>query len=198
MDRGVRVTGLLQAWAGGDLEAPRCPRTNRVRRAPATRRGIPAARAARPYVAADCARARGFRPPHGPAARGVAGTCALLRRRGTDDAAGCSWITRVNATRRNARASIRVELNDEIGASPPADCEVLLLDRALDELAGLDPRQARVVELRYFGGLSEQEVGAVLSLSRATVTREWQSARAWLYRRLTTGARAEGGSNQRP
>ena len=100
-------------------------------------------------------------------------------------------------TAKRAR-SLRVELNDQIGSSPAPDIEVLLLDQALDELAGLDPRQARVVELRYFGGLSEQEVGAALSLSRATVTREWQSARAWLYRRLTTGARAEGGSNQRP
>ena len=43
------------------------------------------------------------------------------------------------------------------------------------------------MELKYFGGLSEDEVAAVLSLSRATVTREWRSARAWLYRRLTLG-----------
>ena len=52
---------------------------------------------------------------------------------------------------------------------------------------GLDPRQAEIVELKYFAGLSETEVAAVLSLSRATVTREWQSARAWLYRRITKG-----------
>jgi DNA-directed RNA polymerase specialized sigma24 family protein len=43
------------------------------------------------------------------------------------------------------------------------------------------------VELRYFGGLSEQEVAEVLSLSRSTITREWHMARAWMYRRLTTG-----------
>jgi RNA polymerase sigma factor (sigma-70 family) len=57
----------------------------------------------------------------------------------------------------------------------------------LTELARIDPRQARIVELRYFGGLSEQEVAHALSLSRATVTREWQTARAWLYRRMTKG-----------
>ena len=51
-----------------------------------------------------------------------------------------------------------------------------------------DARQAQIVELRYFGGLSEQEVAAALSLSRATVTREWQSARTWLYRRMTVGS----------
>jgi len=84
--------------------------------------------------------------------------------------------------------AVRVELDDRVAVAPTRDVEVLSLDRALDDLAALDPRQAQIVELRYFGGLSEQEVAAVLSLSRSTVTREWQSARAWLYRRLTSGA----------
>ena len=57
----------------------------------------------------------------------------------------------------------------------------------LQELAVIDQRQAQIVEMKYFGGLSEEEVAAILSLSRATITREWQSARAWLYRRLTLG-----------
>ena len=57
---------------------------------------------------------------------------------------------------------------------------------ALENLSALDPRKGKVFELRYFGGLSEQEVGEVLSISRATVTREWQTARAWLYRWMTT------------
>ena len=51
----------------------------------------------------------------------------------------------------------------------------------------LDPLQARIVELRYFGGFSEEEVADALSVSRSTVTPEWQTARAWMYRRLTTG-----------
>jgi RNA polymerase sigma-70 factor (ECF subfamily) len=84
----------------------------------------------------------------------------------------------------------RVTLDDALLATPPLDCELLLLDDALQELANLDARQAHVVELKYFGGLSEEEVAAVLSLSRATITREWQSARAWLYRRLTRGRAA--------
>ena len=87
----------------------------------------------------------------------------------------------------------KVALDDGIGTTQPPECELLLLHEALTDLARLDPRQAQVVELRYFGGLSEQEVAAVLSLSRATVTREWQTARAWLYRRMTTG-RTSGGS----
>jgi RNA polymerase sigma factor (TIGR02999 family) len=82
-------------------------------------------------------------------------------------------------------AGLRVALDDNIGASRPIDCEVLMLEEALEQLARVDERQARIVELRYFAGMSEQEVAAVLSLSRATVTREWQTARAWLYRRIT-------------
>ena len=84
-------------------------------------------------------------------------------------------------------AHLKVMLDDRIGAAQPRACELIMVDEALIELERIDPRQAQIVELRYFGGLSEPEVAAVLSVSRATVTREWQTARAWLYRRLTTG-----------
>ena len=80
-----------------------------------------------------------------------------------------------------------------MGVTKPIDCEVLLLDQALTELAALDCRQAQIVELRYFAGFSEQEVADILAISRSTVTREWQTARAWMYRRLTTG-KARGAS----
>jgi len=82
---------------------------------------------------------------------------------------------------------IRVTFEEGAQAVPPPDCELLMLDDALHDLARLDTRQAEIVELKYFAGLSEAEVAAVLSLSRATVTRDWQSARAWLYRRITKG-----------
>ena len=82
-------------------------------------------------------------------------------------------------------AGVKVMLDDRIGAAAPRECELIDLDQALTELTHIDPRQGQVVELRYFGGLSEQEVAEVLSISRATVTREWQTARAWLYRRIT-------------
>jgi RNA polymerase sigma factor (TIGR02999 family) len=84
-------------------------------------------------------------------------------------------------------AGVKVTLDDRIGAALPRACEFIALDQALIELTHIDPRQGQIVELRYFGGLSEQDVGEVLSISRATVTREWQTARAWLYRRITTG-----------
>jgi RNA polymerase sigma-70 factor, ECF subfamily len=82
-------------------------------------------------------------------------------------------------------SAFRVAFDDRIGSAEPRDCELLLLDDALRELAILDPRQGQIVEFRYFGGMSEQEVAEVLSISRSTVTREWQMARAWLYRRMT-------------
>jgi len=82
---------------------------------------------------------------------------------------------------------VKVMLDDRIGAVQPRECEFIALDLALVELTRIDPRQGQIVELRYFGGLSEQDVGEVLSISRATVTREWQTARAWLYRRMTAG-----------
>jgi RNA polymerase sigma factor (sigma-70 family) len=59
------------------------------------------------------------------------------------------------------------------------------LDAALDELAQLDERQARVVELRYFGGLENLEVAEALNISEPTVVRDWRVARAWLFKRLS-------------
>jgi RNA polymerase sigma factor (TIGR02999 family) len=84
-------------------------------------------------------------------------------------------------------AGVRVTLDDRIGAAEPDACEILLLHAALEDLVQVDARQAQIVELKYFGGLSEAEVAAVLSLSRATITREWQTARAWMFRRMTKG-----------
>ena len=68
--------------------------------------------------------------------------------------------------------------------SKPRAAELLALDEALDELAKLDPRKGRVVELRYFGGLSLEETAEVLDVSLMTVRRDWRAARAWLFRRM--------------
>lgn len=62
--------------------------------------------------------------------------------------------------------------------------DFLDLDAALNELAGLDERQAQIVEMRYYGGLSIAEVAVVMGVSDATVNRDWQTARAWLFKRL--------------
>jgi len=66
--------------------------------------------------------------------------------------------------------------------------DVLQIDEALAALAALDPLEARIVELRYFGGLTIEESAEALSVSPATVKREWRTARAWLYRRLSGGS----------
>ena len=80
----------------------------------------------------------------------------------------------------------RVTLAESLGpVARGLDREQLLaLDDALRKLAGLDARQARIVELRFFGGLTNAEVAAVLEVSRRTVDRDWQFARAWLRREL--------------
>lgn len=66
----------------------------------------------------------------------------------------------------------------------PACADFLDIDAALTELSELNSRQAQIVELRYYGGLSIAEVAAVLEISEATVNRDWQAARVWLFRRL--------------
>jgi RNA polymerase sigma factor (TIGR02999 family) len=89
------------------------------------------------------------------------------------------------AQRRDRRQEVRFD--DQPGLlSHDRARELIDLDRALDRLGELDERQARLVELRYFGGLSVEETAKVLELSPATVKREWQVARAWLYRQLAT------------
>jgi RNA polymerase sigma factor (TIGR02999 family) len=79
---------------------------------------------------------------------------------------------------------LRVTLTPSGGASAAADPDLLDLDAALGELAAFDETQARLVELRFFGGLSVEEAAAVMGVSRTTANREWQTAKAWLYRRL--------------
>jgi RNA polymerase sigma factor (TIGR02999 family) len=83
--------------------------------------------------------------------------------------------------------AVRVALDQRVGSVEPLDCDLLLLDQALNELAAIDPQQARIVELRYFGGLTEEEVAGLLTVSRSTVTREWVIAKGWLFRRMTSG-----------
>jgi RNA polymerase sigma factor (TIGR02999 family) len=83
----------------------------------------------------------------------------------------------------------RVELDERLAAQPPTDVDLLALEQALEELAGLDPGKARLVELRFFAGLSLDETAEVLGNSAASVSREWRMARSWLYDRLGGGAR---------
>lgn len=86
-------------------------------------------------------------------------------------------------------AGLRVELTQP-GAEEAFDREpeLLALDEALTQLEALDPRQARIVELRFFGGLTVEETAEVTGVSARTVKREWRTARAWLRRELDSSA----------
>jgi RNA polymerase sigma factor (sigma-70 family) len=76
-------------------------------------------------------------------------------------------------------------LNEAIDRPERRNFELIALDDALDSLAKLDPQQSRVVELRFFAGLSIEETAEALRVSRATVNRDWVTARAWLMRELS-------------
>jgi len=78
----------------------------------------------------------------------------------------------------------QVSLDEALVISEERAAELVALDEAMNELAALDPRRSRVVELRYFGGLSVEETAEVLKISPETVMREWKRAKAWLYTEL--------------
>lgn len=77
-----------------------------------------------------------------------------------------------------------VALDEELAISQTTHPDLVALDEALTELAAIDPRKSRVVELRFFGGLTAEETGEVLSLAPDTVLRDWQLAKVWLLQRL--------------
>jgi len=82
----------------------------------------------------------------------------------------------------------RVTLDEAVASEGPREVELVALDEALERLELLDPGRARIVELRFFGGLTNEEAAEALGVSPATVKRGWAVARAWLFRELT-GAR---------
>ena len=79
----------------------------------------------------------------------------------------------------------RVSLDEAAVVAKERAAELLDLDEALHRLADVDPRRSRVVELRFFGGLDNEEIAWLLKISPNTVTRDWNMARAWLYRELS-------------
>jgi RNA polymerase sigma factor (TIGR02999 family) len=86
------------------------------------------------------------------------------------------------AAKRDAGRSIT--FNEEIAVFKNRAVDLVALDDALTDLAKLDPQQSRIVELRFFGGLSIEEAGHVLGISPATVKRDWATAKAWLYHQM--------------
>ena len=184
LNPSVEITGLLKAWGGGDQAAM-------DRLAPLISNEL--RRMARHYM-------RGEREGHTLQATALVNE-AWLR---LVDAAGVNWQDRAHffavsaqmmrrilvdsarARRSDKRGgpALRVNLDDapELGSSK--DRELVALDDALNTLAQIDPRKARVIELRFFGGLSVEETAAVLKISDQSVMRDWKLAKAWLQREM--------------
>jgi RNA polymerase sigma factor (TIGR02999 family) len=188
-DRGV--SGLLQAWKGGDLAA-RDRLMSLVyqelrRRAAAYLQRERVGHTLQPTALVHEAYLRLVAQDHaGWEHRGQFFGVAsqMMRRILVDMARGRK------ATKRSGRWH-RMTLDEGIAQRRPIDVDVLDLDRALIELSTFDPRKSQVVEMRFFGGLSLEEAGHALGISLATVEREWQAARAWLFARLTKGGQVD-------
>jgi RNA polymerase sigma factor (TIGR02999 family) len=83
--------------------------------------------------------------------------------------------------------TVSLEDGDEVSIAAAPDVDIIALNDALVELSAIDPQRARMIELRFFAGLTTEETAEALGVSTATVTRGWRLARAWLHRRLTYG-----------
>ena len=97
---------------------------------------------------------------------------------------------RLRCARKRGGDAVKVDFDEAFVPSPERDADLVALDDALNALAETDPREAKVVELRFFGGLSEEETAHVLGISDRTVRREWEHAKAWLIHELKRGVRA--------
>jgi len=98
---------------------------------------------------------------------------------------------RAHVAEKRGAGIAHVSLDDSVEVSSERHAELIAIDEALTELARIDPMKSRIVELRFFGGLSVEEVAAVLNSSTATVNRHWRMARAWLYTHISGGPAPE-------
>jgi RNA polymerase sigma-70 factor, ECF subfamily len=130
----------------------------------------------------DCSRVRWENRAH------FFAVSAQLMRRILVDAA------RTRGAQKRGRNVAHVSLDDEAVVTPGPEASLVALDEALTSLSRVDARKARVVELRYFGGLSVTETAEVLHVSPETVMRDWRLARVWLLRELEEGPRPSIGS----
>ena len=105
--------------------------------------------------------------------------CAQLMRRILTDFARSR-----GAQKRSGKVN-RVTFTDALWVAPQSDTDLPALDAALEKLAAVDERKSRVVELRFFAGLSLNEISEVLAIAPATVQRDWTAARAWLHREIS-------------
>ena len=98
---------------------------------------------------------------------------------------------RAHARDKRGGGAVKVSLTDALVVAEDQASHFIALDEALRRLESLDPQKGKIVELRYFGGLSIDEAAEVMNVSPRTVRREWQRAKAWLYRMMTEGIEDE-------
>jgi RNA polymerase sigma factor (TIGR02999 family) len=91
---------------------------------------------------------------------------------------------RARGSRKRGGGAVKVNIDETAVMTPQPDASIMALDEALEAFSRVAPRQAKVVELRYFGGLSEEEIAEVLKISPRTIRRDWDFAKAWLMREL--------------
>lgn len=194
---GEDVTALLQLWAEGDpcavirliplVYADLCRIAERCLAGERRPRAIEP----RELVNEVCLRLLGWNRARWQNPRHFFGVSARLMDRVLVDVA-----RRRHALRRGGPAAIRVPIEGLDIPAPEIDQATVAVDQALGQLAIENPRKARVVELRFFGGLSEEETAQRLGVSLRTVQSDWAFARAWLHRiltaDLTAGASSDG------
>jgi RNA polymerase sigma-70 factor (ECF subfamily) len=183
------ITELLQAWGGGDEEAlsdlmPMVyPELRRVARKHLARgfQGQTLESAALVNEAyLKLIRAHGIRCEN--RLQFFAFCAQIIRRILVDHARNRHYAKR-------GGGAVRIPLDEALIGAPSGGLEVLALNEALTSLTMLDARKGRVVELRYFGGLSVEETAEVLGISPETAKRDWKMAKAWLLRELSSGRR---------
>jgi RNA polymerase sigma factor (TIGR02999 family) len=179
------ISALLTAWSGGDEEALKrlisavYPEMRRIARQQLGKQNKDhtlqsAALANEAYL--KLIRARGL---HCESRTQFFALCAhVIRQILVDHARSRNYAKR-------GGGAARIPLDEELLGTRARGVEVLALDEALTSLAAVDARKARVVELRYFGGLSVEETAMFLNISRETVHRDWGMAKAWLFRALS-------------
>jgi RNA polymerase sigma factor (TIGR02999 family) len=185
VDPDHEVTQLLQAWGGGDASA-------RDRLMPLVYQEL------RRRAAAHLRRERRdntLQPTalvHEAYLRLVDQRRAVWQNRAQFFAVASQMMRRILVDRARRRRMMkrsgrweRVTLDEAVSVSHPAGVDVLDLDDALRRLEAFDERKSRIAELRFFGGLSLEETGQALGVSLATVERDWQAARAWLFKTLS-------------
>lgn len=188
------ITGLVLAWNNGDTEALRdlvavvYPELRRIARQHLRRR-LPdhslesAALANEVYLKLICSQGISCKSR----AHFFALCAQMIRHILVDHARNSRYAKRGGGL-------VRVRLDEVLLETQARGVEILALDEALASLSKIDPRKVRVVELRYFGGLSGQETAEVLQVSEETVLRDWRMAKSWLFGELTR----KGGCSEEP